>query len=376
MDVELDDELLLELELELELELKMLSAGGTTTSVGVQTAGMGNSVSLCIAGCPQRPVPKHLTTAIRSSSPTMKYGGAIMGCAACICRAYVHNHLVHDFTGHAVGTFVRGLHVEPLAALLTCSFVYATRQLLWTLPLHVKVVWHNPLHDPQKRQKLDASIPSSPSHQCPNKKYAATCARMPTNCKRCWHPGNKHTTVPCPNTFFNYAILLKIRSGSQQRGTKLEVAAPPLPSWGPKRGRKCYVTRAFLGVPNAKRGEQNQKWSPTKGEKKQKWLPHPCLLGGPKEGGNAASPLHSRGFPTPSAGSKIRSGYLTPAFSGAQKRVERLRHSCILRIPNKGEQNQKWLPHPCLLGGPKRGRKLRGTPAFSWVPNAKHGEEN
>ena len=53
-----------------------------------------------------------------------------MGCAACmwLCRAYVHNHLVHDFTRHTVGTFVHGLHFEPLAALLTCSFVYATRQ--------------------------------------------------------------------------------------------------------------------------------------------------------------------------------------------------------------------------------------------------------
>ena len=145
MDVELDDELQLELELKLELEL--LSAGGTTTSVGVRTAGMGNSVSLCIVGWPRRPVPKHLTTAARSSSPTMKYAGAIIGCAACMwpCKAYVHNHLVHDFTGHTLGTFVHGLHFEPLAALLTCSFVYATRQLLWTLPLRAKVVWHNPL---------------------------------------------------------------------------------------------------------------------------------------------------------------------------------------------------------------------------------------
>ena len=26
--------------------------------------------------------------------------------------------------------------------------------------------------------------------------------------------------------------------------------------WGPKRGRKCYVTAAFSGVPNSKRGEE------------------------------------------------------------------------------------------------------------------------
>ena len=46
-------------------------------------------------------------------------------------------------------------------------------------------------------------------------------------------------------------------------------------------------------------------------------LPHPCLLGGPKEGGNVTSPLHSQRSPTASAGTKIRSGSLNPAFSGA-----------------------------------------------------------
>ena len=113
----------------------------------------------------------------------------------------------------------------------------------------------------------------------------------------------------------------------QQRGAKPEVATSALPSWGPKGGRKCYVTPTFLGIPN-------------KGEQNHKWLLDPCLLGGPKEGGNAMSPLHSRGSPTPSAGSKttsgphqgeqIRSGYLTPAFSGAQKRAEMLRNPCVL----------------------------------------------
>ena len=109
------------------------------------------------------------------------------------------------------------------------------------------------------------------------------------------------------------------------------MAASPLPSWGPKRSQKCYVTPAFSGIGNAKRGEQNQKWSPTKG-------------------------------------SKIRSGCLTPTFLGAQKRAEMLRHPCILGdpqrqargaksevVPNKGEHNRKWLPHPYLLGGPKEG---------------------
>ena len=80
-------------------------------------------------------------------------------------------------------------------------------------------------------------------------------------------------------------------------------------SRGPKKGRKCYVIPAFSGVPNAKRGE------------------------------------------------KIRSGCLTPAFSGAQNRAEVLRNPCILRGPQRQErgENQKWLPHPYLLGGPKQG---------------------
>ena len=70
-----------------------------------------------------------------------------------------------------------------------------------------------------------------------------------------------------------------ILGGPQKRGAKSKVATSPLPSRGPKRGRKCYVTPAFSGVP--KKGEQNQKWL---------WLPHPCFLGGPKEGRNATSP--------------------------------------------------------------------------------------
>ena len=53
----------------------------------------------------------------------------------------------------------------------------------------------------------------------------------------------------------------------QARGAKSEVATSPLPSRGPKRGQKCYVTPTFSGIPNAKRVEQNLKWSPTKGNK-------------------------------------------------------------------------------------------------------------
>ena len=106
----------------------------------------------------------------------------------------------------------------------------------------------------------------------------------------------------------------------QQRGTKSEVAASPLPSREPKRGRNCYITPAFSGVPN-------------KGDK---------IKAGPKEGENATPPLHSRGSPT--KGNKIRSGSLTPAFSGAQKRADLLRNPCILGGPQRQArgENQKW----------------------------------
>ena len=80
--------------------------------------------------------------------------------------------------------------------------------------------------------------------------------------------------------------------------------------------------------------------SPNKGGQNQNWLPHPCLLGGPKEGGYATSLLHSWGS------------------------------------PNKGGQNQNWLPHPCLLGGPKEGRNAtsRGSAnkrglKKNWLPH-------
>ena len=49
---------------------------------------------------------------------------------------------------------------------------------------------------------------------------------------------------------------------------------------------------AFLGIPN--RGAKAEVF-PSKGEQDQKWLPHPYLLGGPKEGGSATSPPRSRG---------------------------------------------------------------------------------
>ena len=68
-------------------------------------------------------------------------------------------------------------------------------------------------------------------------------------------------------------------------------------------------------------------------------------------------------------GDKIRSGYPTPAFSGAKTKEELLRNRYILGDPQQRGQNQKWLPHPCLLKGPQVGRiatsPLLGTPGNS-----------
>ena len=52
---------------------------------------------------------------------------------------------------------------------------------------------------------------------------------------------------------------------------------------------------------------------------------------------SGTSTLPSRGSPH---GDKIRIGYQSRAFSG---------------VPNRRGQNQKWLHHLCLLGGPKMG---------------------
>ena len=84
-----------------------------------------------------------------------------------------------------------------------------------------------------------------------------------------------------------------------------------MPSRGPKSGRNCYVTPAFSGVPS-------------------------------KE-------------------DKIRSGYITLAFSGAQKRAEMRCNPDVPRGPQVGGQNQKWLHHPYLLGGPKTSWKCSMT---------------
>ena len=62
----------------------------------------------------------------------------------------------------------------------------------------------------------------------------------------------------------------------------------------------------------------------------------------------------------------------------AQKRAEMQNNPCILgnpqrqvqgtkskAVPNKGEQNLKWLPHLCLLEAPEEGGNAT-SPLHSW----------
>ena len=53
------------------------------------------------------------------------------------------------------------------------------------------------------------------------------------------------------------------RTVPKQRGTKSEAATSPLPSRGPKRGRKCCVSPAFLGVPKQRgtKSELARRWA-------------------------------------------------------------------------------------------------------------------
>ena len=67
-----------------------------------------------------------------------------------------------------------------------------------------------------------------------------------------------------------------------------------------------------------------------------------CILGDPQQRGAKSEVFPNKGEQNqkwlPLGGRKC---YITLAFSG---------------IPKIGEQNQKWPPHPYLLGGPKEGR--------------------
>ena len=109
--------------------------------------------------------------------------------------------------------------------------------------------------------------------------------------------------------------------------------------WGPKEGGNAMSPLHSRGSPN--NGGQNENW-----------LPQPYLLGGPKRGRKCyitpASTLPSRG---PKRGRKC---YITPAFSGVPKQWGTKSELAASHLPSQG---------------PERGRKCYVTPAFLGVPN-------
>ena len=161
--------------------------------------------------------------------------------------------------------------------------------------------------------------------------------------------------------------------------------SPPLQSGGqnqkgPTSGRNGYLTPAVSGIPTAsERGAESEvahKWA--------KWLPHPCRIGdphrfraggrirsGPQVGKVATSPLPYRGSPPLQSGGQNQkcppsgqSGYLTPAVSGIPTASERGAESEV------AHKWAKWLPHPCRIGDPHRGRagaKIRSGPQVGEV---------
>ena len=126
----------------------------------------------------------------------------------------------------------------------------------------------------------------------------------------------------------------------EEEGTKPKVATSTLPSGRPTSGRNRDVSSSFSGGPG----------SPEEGTKSEV----------------ATSPLPSRGprgeqnphvthafYGVPRRGDKTKSGYISPAFSGAHKWAELLRKAFVLGgagVPARGD-NHKWLHEPCLLGG-------------------------
>ena len=97
---------------------------------------------------------------------------------------------------------------------------------------------------------------------------------------------------------------------------------------------------------------------------KAEMLHHPCILADPQTKGDkirfgyltlAFSGAQKRADPQ-TKGDKIRSGYLTPAFLGAQKRAKMIHHSSILGDPQtKGDKIRIGCLTPAFSGAEKKG---------------------
>ena len=130
-------------------------------------------------------------------------------------------------------------------------------------------------------------------------------------------------------------------SGPQQRGQITSGYRTPAFT----EGRECYVTLAFLGDPNAKRGEKIRSGSLTP------------ALGGLTPGRSRYVTRAFSGVPNAKSKEKIRIPYPPRTFSGARRWAELLCHPCLLGASQHQtrRENEKWLPHPSPLGGPRLG---------------------
>ena len=162
------------------------------------------------------------------------------------------------------------------------------------------------------------------------------------------HPQTKEdrNRVRCLSTAFSGA-----KKWAEMLHQTCNLGDPPQRGHNPsglQRGRKCYITPALWGVFQ-------------KGDK---------IKAGPKEGGKATSPLHSRGSPTKATKSKRASKcakmHITPELSGVPNNGDRIKtgpkeggtpgSSLHARLsPNKGGHIRNRLPQPCFVGGPKPG---------------------
>ena len=119
-----------------------------------------------------------------------------------------------------------------------------------------------------------------------------------------------------------------VLGGSEER-TKSKEATSPLPSRGPTTGQNCYVTLAFSGVPR-------------RGDKIRGGYITPCLLRGPTLGRIAMPPRRSQGSPHEATKSQVATSpvpsrgptsgqncYVTLACSGVQKQGEKIRSGYI-----------------------------------------------
>ena len=147
-------------------------------------------------------------------------------------------------------------------------------------------------------------------------------------------------------------------------GAESEMATQLLLSQGPKSWQSGYITPALLGVPNAQCPDRIRHCYLT------------SAVSGPQSRKSGYITPAVSEVPNAQCGERIKSGYLTPGPKSRQSGYTTPPLSCPLRGPQhsvRGE-NQKWLPHPCRVGGGGGGGQSAQSgdikPVLSGVPNA------